>query len=80
VAYGKVLSDHTKTLLEYSIKDGDFIVVMIKKKVAAKSKPKPVEAEVPQPVSAPVNEPVMQAQQPVAQEPPVPQQQPFLPT
>lgn len=55
VAYGKVLSDHAKTLTEYSIKDGDFIVVMIKKaKPAPKAQTAPKaeapKAEEPKPV------------------------------
>jgi Ubiquitin family len=31
IAYGKVMEDDTKTLKDYSIKEGDFIVVMISK-------------------------------------------------
>ena len=31
VAYGKVLQEAEKTLGEYNIKDGDFLVVMVKK-------------------------------------------------
>ena len=31
IAYGKVMEDDNKTLKEYSIKEGDFIVVMISK-------------------------------------------------
>lgn len=31
IAYGKVLGEDEKTLKDYSIKDGDFIVVMIAK-------------------------------------------------
>ena len=31
IAYGKVMEDDTKTLKEYTIKEGDFIVVMISK-------------------------------------------------
>ena len=31
IAYGKVLEDDSKQLKEYSIKDGDFLVVMIAK-------------------------------------------------
>lgn len=31
VAYGKVLAEAGKTVTEYNIKDGDFIVVMVKK-------------------------------------------------
>lgn len=31
VAYGKVLAEASKTVTEYNIKDGDFIVVMVKK-------------------------------------------------
>ena len=37
VAYGKVLAEATKTVTEYNIKDGDFIVVMVKK-VSKKNK------------------------------------------
>jgi hypothetical protein len=31
IAYGKVMEDDNKTLKDYSIKEGDFIVVMIAK-------------------------------------------------
>jgi len=31
IAYGKVMEDDTKTLEGYSIKEGDFLVVMISK-------------------------------------------------
>jgi D-Tyr-tRNAtyr deacylase len=31
IAYGKVMEDDAKTLKEYSIKEGDFIVVMVSK-------------------------------------------------
>jgi hypothetical protein len=31
IAYGKVLEDENKTLKEYSIKEGDFLVVMVSK-------------------------------------------------
>lgn len=31
IAYGKVMEDNTKVLKDYSIKDGDFLVVMISK-------------------------------------------------
>jgi len=31
IAYGKVMEDDTKTLANYSIKEGDFLVVMISK-------------------------------------------------
>ena len=31
IAYGKVLEDDNKTLKEYSIKEGDFLVVMVAK-------------------------------------------------
>ena len=31
IAYGKVMEDDNKTLKDYSIKEGDFIVVMISK-------------------------------------------------
>jgi hypothetical protein len=31
IAYGKVMEDDTKTLKDFSIKDGDQIVVMISK-------------------------------------------------
>lgn len=58
VAYGKVLADGAKTVTEYGIKDGDFIVVMVKKaKPAAKPKPAPV-VEQPKPAEpVPVEQP-----------------------
>lgn len=31
IAYGKVMEDDSKAMKDYSIKDGDFIVVMISK-------------------------------------------------
>ena len=31
IAYGKVLEEENKTLKEYSIKEGDFLVVMVSK-------------------------------------------------
>ena len=31
IAYGKVMDDNSKTLKDYSLKDGDFLVVMISK-------------------------------------------------
>jgi Ubiquitin family len=31
IAYGKVLEDDNKTLKDYSIKEGDFLVVMVSK-------------------------------------------------
>lgn len=31
IAYGKVLEDDTKSLKDYSIKEGDFLVVMVSK-------------------------------------------------
>jgi uncharacterized ubiquitin-like protein YukD len=31
IAYGKVMEDDTKTLKDYSIKEGDFLVVMVSK-------------------------------------------------
>ena len=31
IAYGKVMDDGSKALKEYSIKEGDFIVVMLSK-------------------------------------------------
>jgi hypothetical protein len=31
IAYGKVMEDDNKTLKDYSIKEGDFLVVMISK-------------------------------------------------
>lgn len=42
IAYGKVLDDDAKLLKDYSIKDGDFIVVMISK---AKPQVKPKTEE-----------------------------------
>lgn len=39
IAYGKVLEDDNKQLKDYSIKEGDFLVVMVSKpKPAAKPK------------------------------------------
>jgi hypothetical protein len=31
IAYGKVLEEESKTLKDYSIKEGDFLVVMVSK-------------------------------------------------
>ena len=31
IAYGKVMEDNAKTVADYSIKEGDFLVVMISK-------------------------------------------------
>ena len=31
IAYGKVLEDDNKTLKDYGIKEGDFLVVMVSK-------------------------------------------------
>lgn len=31
IAYGKVLEDDSKTLKDYTIKEGDFLVVMVSK-------------------------------------------------
>jgi hypothetical protein len=31
IAYGKVMDDDAKTLKDYSLKDGDFVVVMVSK-------------------------------------------------
>lgn len=31
IAYGKVMEDDTKTMKDYSIKEGDFLVVMVSK-------------------------------------------------
>ena len=31
IAYGKVIEDDNKTLKDYSIKEGDFLVVMVSK-------------------------------------------------
>jgi len=31
IAYGKVIDDNSKTLKDYSIKEGDFLVVMVSK-------------------------------------------------
>lgn len=58
VAYGKVLADGAKSVTDYGIKDGDFIVVMVKKaKPAAKPKPAPV-VEQPKPAEpVPVEQP-----------------------
>ena len=37
IAYGKVMEDDNKSLKEYSIKEGDFLVVMIAKVLPIKS-------------------------------------------
>jgi hypothetical protein len=31
IAYGKVMDDNSKTLKDYAIKEGDFLVVMVAK-------------------------------------------------
>ena len=31
IAYGKVMDDDNKTLVEFKIKEGDFLVVMVQK-------------------------------------------------
>jgi hypothetical protein len=31
IAYGKVMEDDTKAIKEYSVKEGDFLVVMVSK-------------------------------------------------
>ena len=41
IAYGKVLEEDNKTLKDYGIKEGDFLVVMV-------SKPKPTTAAKPE--------------------------------
>lgn len=48
IAYGKVLEDDSKSLKDYAIKEGDFLVVMIAK---AKPAAKPKE-------DAPMSEPI----------------------
>lgn len=59
VAYGKVLQEAEKTLGEYNIKDGDFLVVMVKKakpvatKKAEAPKVEEPKAEVPAATTAP---------------------------
>jgi hypothetical protein len=37
IAYGKVMEDNDKSIKEYSIKEGDFLVVMIAKVTIAYS-------------------------------------------
>jgi len=39
VAYGKVLAEASKSVTDYNIKDGDFIVVMVKKAKPVKKEP-----------------------------------------
>lgn len=57
VAVGKVMADD-KTLDEYKLKDGDFIVVMISKpKVKKEKKPAPAPAPTPSPAPQPVAAP-----------------------
>jgi len=60
VAYGKVLAEAGKTVTEYNIKDGDFIVVMVKK-----AKPAP-KAKAPEPVPEPKAEEPKAEDQPMA--------------
>jgi len=43
IAYGKVMEDQEKTLKDYKIADGGFIVVMNQKKVPPKPAAKPEE-------------------------------------
>lgn len=53
IAYGKVLDSDEKTVTDYSLKEGDFIVAMvqkIKKPAAPVEQPKPAE---PAPTEAP---------------------------
>lgn len=51
------MAEAAKCLTDYNIKDGDFIVVMIKKKTVAKDKPKPQEVkEQPKPTEKPKEE------------------------
>jgi hypothetical protein len=47
IAYGKVLDNDEKTALEYSLKEGDFIVAMTQKvkKATAPAEPKPEEVK-----------------------------------
>mmetsp|Transcript_8311 Transcript_8311/g.7705 ORF Transcript_8311/g.7705 Transcript_8311/m.7705 type:complete len:105 (+) Transcript_8311:141-455(+) len=74
IAYGKVMDDNSKTLKDYSIKDGDFLVVMV-----SKPKPAPKQNEGAVQQQPPVQE--NQSQPPVQQPPagqPV-QEQPNLP-
>lgn len=40
IAYGKVMEDDNKSLKDYSIKEGDFLVVMV-----SKAKPAPKKQE-----------------------------------
>ena len=40
IAYGKVMDDNNKTLKDYSLKENDFIVVMI-----SKAKPAPKQED-----------------------------------
>lgn len=79
IAYGKKLDDNDKTLIEYNIKEGDFLVVMIQKPKPA-AKPEAAKPEAPksvispavalQPTNAPVTVaqpvPVQSVQQPVS--------------
>ena len=41
IAYGKVMDDNAKTLADYSIKEGDFLVVMVAKVSFSHSSPNP---------------------------------------
>lgn len=46
IAYGKVMDDQTKTLKDYALKEGDFVVVMVSKaKPVAKTQPEDQKTE-----------------------------------
>lgn len=86
IAYGKKLDDNSKTLAEYNIKEGDFLVIMIAKAKPV-AKPEDAKQEEPKSVISPAVTlqasaqpvPVQPVAQPVAQPAPVQQAQPLSP-
>lgn len=52
IAYGKKLDDNDKTLMEYNIKEGDFLVIMIQKPKPA-PKQETVKQDAPKSVISP---------------------------
>lgn len=73
IAYGKVMDNDEKSLAEYNIKEGDFMVVMNApaKKPATAAKPEDAKAAegAPTSSSAPAQPAPAQAQQPAPAQP-----------
>lgn len=53
ILMGKQLDDDAKTVTDYNIKEGDFIVLFVTKAKPA-AKPEEVKAEEPKPVTTPL--------------------------